>query len=179
MYTIDDLWRMPADAPYELWRGELVQVPLSGMESSAIAVWIGCRVGIHVERHDLGVVTGADGGFILCSRAGEHTVVAPDVGFVRWLNLGGRTLAKTYCPVPPDLAIEVTTAFDQLGRISEKYRSYTDAGVPLVWWVDLQRRVVRVYQPGRPEEVLREGDVLDGEGVLPGFRLAVADVFAV
>ena len=45
--------------------------------------------------------------------------------------------------------------------------------MPLVWWVDLQRRTVAVYQDG----VLGEGDDLDGD-VLPGFRVAVAEVFA-
>jgi hypothetical protein len=37
-----------------------------------------------------------------------------------------------------------------------------------------RRRTVRVHQPDR-EPV--EGDVLDGEDVLPGFRLPVADLF--
>jgi Uma2 family endonuclease len=49
--------------------------------------------------------------------------------------------------------------------------------VPLVWWVDRGKRIVRVHRPGQPERVLRPGDVLDGEDVLPGFRLPVADIF--
>jgi Uma2 family endonuclease len=178
-YTIEDLWRMPSDAPYELWRGELVEVPPSGLESSAVAMWLGRKVGNHVERDDLGAVSGADGGYILFAQEGQHTVVAPDVGFVRWQKLGGRQRISGHCPVPPDLAIEVGSPFDKPGKTRRKIQLYIDAAVPLVWWVDLQRQVVRVYRPGRPEQVLREGDVLDGEDVLPGFRLAVADIFAV
>lgn len=40
-----------------------------------------------------------------------------------------------------------------------------------------KRRVVRVHRPGRDPVELPEGDTLDGEDVLPGFRLPVADVF--
>ncbi|HKG25820.1 MAG TPA: Uma2 family endonuclease [Thermomicrobiales bacterium] len=178
-YTVDDLWQMPPDAPFELWRGELVEMPPSGQESSAVAMWMGREVGNHVEAYDLGIVTGADGGFLLLSHQGVDTVVAPDVGFVHWQKIGGRTLNTAHCPVPPDLAIEVTSPFDRPGRIAEKLRLYVEAGVPLVWWVDLQKRVVRVYRSGKPEQTLRAGDFLDGEDVLPGFRLAVANIFAV
>jgi Uma2 family endonuclease len=178
-YTIEDLWQLPPDAPYELWRGELVEMPTSGQDSSAVAVWLVVRVAIFVEPRDLGVVTGADGGFILFSHDGEDTVVAPDVGFVRWEKVGTRTRTKGHCPVPPDLAIEVTSPFDRPGRISEKLALYVEARVPLIWWVDLQKKVVRVSRPGKPEETLRAGDVLDGEDVLPGFRLPVADIFAI
>jgi Uma2 family endonuclease len=177
-YTIEDLRRMPTDAPYELWRGELVEMPPSGLESSAIAFWFGRRVGNHVEQYDLGIVSGADGGYILFADEEDETVVAPDVGFVRWERLGSRTPVKTHCPIPPDLAIEVTSPFDRPGRIQEKLGLYVEAGIPLVWWVDLQKQVVRVFRPGKLAEILRAGDVLDGEEILPGFKLAVSDIFA-
>src|SRR5437762_777625 len=115
--TIDDLWQMPSDAPYELWRGGLVEVPRPGLESSAIAIWFAVRLAAFVEPRDLGVVTGADGGYILFAHEGEETVVAPDVGFVRWQKLGVRTRTRRHCPVPPDLAIEVGSPFDEPGKI--------------------------------------------------------------
>jgi hypothetical protein len=36
---------------------------------------------------------------------------------------------------------------------------------------------VTVHRPGEEPRVLGEGDVLDGEDLLPGFTLPVADVF--
>jgi Uma2 family endonuclease len=177
-YTIDDLWQMPPDAPFELWRGELVEMPPSGIESSVVAHWIGVRISNFVEPRDLGFVSGEGGGYILFSGEGRDTVVAPDIGFVRWERLAQRRRPKGHCPVPPDLAVEVTSPFDRPGRIAEKLRLYVEAGVPLVWWVDIQKQVVRVYRPGKPDAVLRAGDVLDGEDVLPGFRLPVTDIFA-
>jgi Uma2 family endonuclease len=176
-YTAADLWRMPADAPYELWHGVLVDVLPTGLESSATGVWLVVRVSVFVESHDLGVVTGADGGYLLLSDEGRETVVAPDVGFVRWERLPGRKLTPRHCPVPPDLALEVQSPSDTPCDMQKKLGLYMEAGVPLVWWVDLGQRVVRGHRSGRPSVVLRAGDVLDGEDILPGFRLPVADIF--
>jgi hypothetical protein len=36
---------------------------------------------------------------------------------------------------------------------------------------------VEVYAPGKPPEVKRIGDMLDGGDVLPGFTMAVKDIF--
>ena len=175
-YTAEDLWLMPADAPYELRRGELIEVPPSGLEASVVAAWIGRRIGNHVEERDLGLVSGADGGYILFPSG--DTVVAPDVGFVRWARLPGRERPKKHCPVPPDLAVEVMSPSDSRRDVADKLALYLAAGVPLIWWVDIARRVVRVHGSGRAVTELGEGEVLDGEDVLPGFRLPVADIFA-
>jgi Uma2 family endonuclease len=177
-YTVDDLWQMHPDAPVELWRGELVEAPPSGGESSIVGLMIGSRMYAFVDARDLGVVTGEAGGYILFSEEGKQTVVAPDVGFVRWGRLPERRRPKLYIPVPPDLAVEVTSRFDEPGDIKTKLALYMDAGVSLVWWVDLKRQVVRIHRPDQPDRVARPGDILDGEDVLPGFQLAVADIFA-
>ena len=63
-------------------------------------------------------------------------------------------------------------------HIAEWIACYSAAGVPLVWWVEPRRRVVSVSAPGREPCALREGDVLDGGDVVPGFRLPAADIFA-
>lgn len=160
-YTIADLWKMDPDAPFELWRGELVEVPPSGIEASIVAFRIGARILWFVEPLGLGFVTGEAGGYILFSDEGNHTVVAPDVGFVRRERLPGGKRTKAHCPVPPDLAVEVTSPFDEPSDIKAKLALYMEAGVSLVWWVDLKRRLVRIYRPGQPERVARSGDILD------------------
>ena len=175
LYTADDLWLMPGDEPWELWRGELIEVPFMGMESSSIGTRLGRKIGNHVEEFDLGAVTIADGGYILFPD--QRTVVAPDVGFVRWERLPEGRPPRKFCPVPPDLAVEVTSPSDEPGDMKRKLALYLDAGVPLVWWVDPDQRRVRVYRRGQLVGELGEGDVLDGEDILPGFRLPVAAIF--
>jgi Uma2 family endonuclease len=44
--------------------------------------------------------------------------------------------------------------------------------------VDPQRRVVEVYQSNQPLRLLREGDTLTGEPVLPNFQLPISELFA-
>ena len=174
--TAEDLYQMPTDAPWELWEGELREVPGAGMEASAIADWISALLWMFVKPRDIGVVTGADGGYILAHD--PDTVVVPDVAFVRWERLPHRVRPKGYCPVPPDLAVEVRSPSDSPGDVAKKMERYRRAGVPLVWWVDPERRIVTVYRQGKLVAERRDGDVLDGEDVLPGFRLPVGDVFA-
>ena len=60
----------------------------------------------------------------------------------------------------------------------EKVDLYLEAGMPLIWVAIPQRRVVIVYRPGQPQRTLTENDELDGEEIVPGFRLSVSAVFA-
>jgi Uma2 family endonuclease len=175
--TAEDLAKMPTDEPWELWEGELQQVPGAGGEESGIAGEIFALIHPFVRSHSLGLLTPADGTYIILHD--PQTIVVPDVAFVSWDRLPERTRPKGYIPVPPDLAVEVISPRDEPGKIAQKRELYRRAGVTLVWWVDPERRVVAVYRDGRLVAELDERGVLDGQDVLPGFRLRVADVFAV
>jgi Uma2 family endonuclease len=176
LLTADDLMRMPTDEPWELWEGELRQVPGAGGEASELAGDIFSLIRPFVRSHKLGMLTGADGTYVLVRE--PQTVVVPDVAFVSWERLPGRARPKGYVPVPPDLAVEVLSPSDEPGEVAKKRDLYRRAGVPLVWWVDPARRVVAVYRQGRLVAELSEGDELDGEDVLPEFRLPIAQIFA-
>ncbi|MGH2531750.1 MAG: Uma2 family endonuclease [Thermomicrobiales bacterium] len=176
LFTVEDLAKMPGDEPWELWEGELRQVPGAGGMASGLAGRILVMLSLYVWPRDLGWVTGADGTFVLGRN--PDTVVVPDVAFVRWERLPERRPPDTYIPVPPDLAVEVLSPSDGPRDIAAKMERYTRAGVPLVWWVHPKRRTVAVYHGGQLVAELREGDELDGGDVLPGFGLPVAEIFA-
>ena len=176
LYTADDLWRMPGDEPWELWNGELRKEPSAGGTASVLAQWIGALLVMWVRPRRLGAVTGADGSYILTRD--PDTVVVPDVAFVRWERLPGRRIPDGYIPVPPDLAVEVISPPDRPGEISRKQAIYRRAEVPLVWWVDPRKRTVAVQRAGQAVEELGEAAELDGGEVLPGFRVAVAEIFS-
>ena len=83
---------------------------------------------------------------------------------------------KSPWDVVPDLAIEVVsendTAYDLVARIGEFFR----AGVRRVWVVFPDESLVYDYEsPTRSVRILQRGDELDGEPLLPGFRLAAGD----
>ena len=63
-------------------------------------------------------------------------------------------------------------------EMERKRREYFDAGVELVWMVDPDDRTVAVYTAPDAPVVLNESQTLDGGIALPGFTLAVRDIFA-
>ena len=58
-----------------------------------------------------------------------------------------------------------------------KLKDYFEAGVKLVWYVDPSTRTVRVYRSPESFVIKGETDKLDGEDVLPGFRVSVRTWF--
>ena len=58
------------------------------------------------------------------------------------------------------------------------YCEYFDSGTRLAWVIDPPTRTLAIYHaPGEPTRILRESDQLDGEQVVPGFTISVAELF--
>ncbi len=175
LVTAEELYKMGSNAPYELIEGVLKAVSPSSFKPGEIGARILVFVGQFVIEHDLGHVTNADGGYILNPE--PATVVAPDVGFVRGDRFPEGIPDQGFSPIPPDLAVEVISPTDRKADIAEKQALYAKAGVPLVWWVDPERKIVMVYRLGQAPEVVEATGVLDGGEVLPGFSLEVRAIF--
>lgn len=171
LVTADELLQMGSNAPYELIEGVLKEVSPSSTRSSEIGALLLIHMGNYVLEHGLGHLTNSDGGYILSRN--PHTVVSPDIGF----HLGERSADRGFYPMPPDLAVEVISPTDRKADMAEKQRLYANAGVPLVWWVDPERRTVTVHLLGHEPEVIEGAGVLDGGEVLPGFELELRSIF--
>jgi Uma2 family endonuclease len=177
LMTAEDLYRMEDDGwRHELIRGELIQMPPASHRHSKLAVRIARRLGDFVEEHQLGDVTGADGGYIL-SRDPD-VVVAPDAAFVRADRLPPDEDVRTYLELAPDLIVEVVSPSDRMNDVSMKVILYLDAGTHLVWVVQPTLKTVTVHYPDRTSKTLTIDNKLDGGDVLPGFKLAVSDLFS-
>jgi Uma2 family endonuclease len=120
-------------------------------------------------------MTGSDGGYIL--EDDLQTVVSPDFGFVPKTRLPRGFPARGFCPIPPDFAVEVISPTDKRADMQQKQKLYTRARVPLVWWVDLERKRVTVHRLSRAPEVVEGDGVLDGGDVLPGFTMELQTIF--
>lgn len=175
LVTADELYQMGSNAPYELIEGVLKEVSPSSSRSSVIGVRVLIPIGVFASEHRLGYVTNSDGGYILNSD--PATVVAPDVGFFRGDRYPGGMPDRGFYPLPPDLAVEVISPTDRKSDIAAKQALYAKAGVPLVWWVDPERKTVTVYRLGQAPEVVEATGVLDGGDVLPGFTLELQTIF--
>ena len=67
---------------------------------------------------------------------------------------------------------------DRMVDAMSKVTMYLQAGVPLVWLIDPSARTVTVFRPDAALKLLGEDDILDGNDVLPGFSVPVAEIFA-
>ena len=159
-----------AERLFELVGGEIVEV-VSNSESSELGALMIILLGSFVRPRGLGRITGADGGYII---SGERYL--PDCAYISKAKQPKRSRVA-YNPTPPDLAVEVLSPSNTPTEMRIKIVNYLRAGV-LVWVVDPDLQRVEVYAPDQPPRILGLTDTLDGGSVLPGFTLAVKDIFS-
>lgn len=107
------------------------------------------------------------------------TVRGPDVSFVtreRFERVGDLTTAF---PGAPDLAVEVLSPSTTPAAIHGKVADYLTAGTRCVWVVDPDARIVRVFRSLLSPIALACGEQLDGEDVVPCFRVPVELLFEI
>lgn len=167
----DEFIRRPEniERDFEYIGGEIFEV-VSNSYSSEIAAIIIVYLGAFLLRHNIGRLTGADGGYII---AGERYI--PDAAFISYARQP-KPCREAYNPNPPDLAVEVLSPSNDDDKMRIKIANYLLVGV-IVWVVNPDTHEVEIYAPGHKVKILSENDTLDGGDVLPGFTLAVKDVF--
>ncbi len=104
---------------------------------------------------------------------------SPDVSFVSRQRLQGlKKLPKGFFQGAPDLAVEIISSSNTFEEIHAKIVEYFESGSKLVWVVNPDEKSVIVYHQPQPDKLLTIADTLDGEDIVPGFRLAVGDLLA-
>lgn len=173
LWTIADVERLPDDGfRYALIRGELYRMPQPQGRHGLVVLAIGSPLFMFVREHSLGRVYDQSG-FVL--ERGPDTFFGPDLAFVRRERLPADLDA--WPELAPDLVVEVVSPSQSGPSIEEKVALYLAVGVLLVWVVDPRRRTVHVCRADGSDVLLTEQDELDGEDVLPGFGLPVAQLF--
>jgi Uma2 family endonuclease len=173
--TPEDLLAMPEANGYELVDGQVVEKNVSIL-SSIVGTLLSGLLAAHCLAKGLGWVVHADCGF-QCFPDHPKKVRKPDVGFVRRERLPSQELRQGNCPIHPDLAVEVVSPKDLFDEVDLKVEEYLRVGVPLVWVVSLETRIVYVHRGDGSLAKVREDGELDGEDVVPGFRCRVRDIF--
>lgn len=173
--TADQLFQATDLERCELVRGELVMMTPAGFEHGRITGRITIILGGFVSQHRLGVITGAETGFLI--RQDPDTVRAPDVAFVRTERVPA-TPPRAFFPGAPDLAIEVVSPNDRASQLIAKVQDWLDAGCQAVWVVDPGTRSITFYRSRSQASVLSTSDTLTGGEVVPGFSVPVQDIFA-
>jgi Uma2 family endonuclease len=155
----------------ELVDGVLVEKPMATQES-LIGSLILHRLWDFLDENDLGNALGGDG--IL--RLMPGSVRIPDVSFIAWERWRAARSAKI-APVAPDLAVEVLSESNTRKEIQRKLRDYFLSGTQVVWVVQPKTETAQVYTSPADAVKVGKNGTLDGGSLLPGFSLALKDLF--
>lgn len=172
----EEIIRSPdyAEKRLELVKGALIVMSPASVLHGIIAGELLYHIRHYVGQNKLGRVTAAETGYILS----EHTVRAPDVGFIAAGRIPPEGLPDTgFTPFAPDLAVEVVSPGNTAAEIHRKVLDFLDAGTKLVWVVYPDTQSVEAHTP-TGARTFRQNDTLDGGDVIPEFALPVADIFA-
>jgi Uma2 family endonuclease len=162
------------DRLFELIDGTLVEKAM-GWQESELTIIIAALLRNFVASRQLGKVFGSDGMF----RLEPAQIRIPDVAFISKERYAGRPITPTaFWELGCDLAVEVISPSNTRREMERKLGDYFTAGVKLVWLVYPKSREVAAYTSPQNSVILRGDDVLDGGAVLPGFSIAVAQLFA-
>lgn len=159
-----------ADRLFELIDGEIVEKMVT-WEHGIVAGNVVTRFNMFLYDHPIG-------------RAGvevRHRPInddlndrLPDVGVV--LDISKPMVREGAVLFMPDLAVEIQSPRDSMKAMLRKAEFYLANGAKIVWLVYIGKRLVEVLT-NDDRLLLNENDVLDGGEVLPGFTLAVKDIF--
>ena len=169
--TADELLQIP-DKHAELVRGVLVVREPPGLRHGRIALELGRRLADHVAAGRLGRVY-VESGFKLSSN--PDTVRGPDVAFISQTRLP-EPEPVGYPALAPDLVVEILSPGDRPGEVLGKVADWLSAGTRLVWVIDPERRLARVYRSDGTEEIVTADRALQGADVVPGFACPLATI---
>jgi Uma2 family endonuclease len=175
--TIADLYGVPENGKAEIVNGELVLMPPTGVVPGRAGgeIYISLR---EYERREGGGYAFPDNvGFVV--NLAHRSSFSPDAAFYTGELKGGQFLDGA-----PVFAVEVRSENDYgppaERALADKRADYFAAGTLVVWDVDVLRdHVIRAYGASDPENprVFRRGDIADAEPAVPGWSMAVDDLF--
>src|SRR5262245_48374019 len=176
LLTADDLLRLPDDGQrHELIAGELQTMPPSGEEHGGLAAMFTTFLNQYVLANGLGRVFAAETGFLLATD--PDLVRAPDVAFVSKERLDATVRGVGYRPGAPDLAVEIVSPYDRYTEVEEKVATWLAYGSRMVIVLNPRHQTMAVYRSATEVRHLTAADVLDGEDVIPGWKLTVSELF--
>ncbi len=164
------------DARRELWRGVVVEMSPTKPVHSRVGFRLQAMLSAFVMRTGIGEIWPPDSGFTI--EVEPDTVVSPDLAFVP------QEIADRYeedgpgfAEYVPPLVVETKSLFDREKEIAAKLAMYLGAGVGEVWWVRPKQRTLTRHWPDRDPIVLGLGEMVADVEALPGFEMAVDDIF--
>ena len=172
--TIEDLYKV--DGKAELVNGEIVHMSPTGGRPNRVAGEIFVSLRDYERRTKSGYAVSDNAAFMVSLP--RRKSFSPDAAFY----VGEITMK--FFEGAPVFAVEVRSEGDYGARaereMARKRADYFAAGTQVVWDVDLlSAEVVRVYSATDPEtpRIYRRGETAEAEPAVPGWAMAVDDLF--
>lgn len=163
-----------ADKNFELINGVIVEMP----SGTPLHAWIAFQIGYLIRRffgtNEIGYVFGDSIDYELA----PGLTLKLDTSFISTAKIS--SLPKQF-KIAPDLAVEVLSPSNTQIEMASKIELYIQYGAQLVWVIYPDQKIVRVYSPAGDGRIILQklivNDRLDGGAVLPGFNVAVSELF--
>ncbi|NEP57669.1 MAG: Uma2 family endonuclease [Symploca sp. SIO2G7] len=173
--TRKDLEKLQAEHPdyrMELVDNSIIIMSPSGYQSDEVALEVGALLRNWVRPRKLGRVTGSSAGFELPN----SDVKAPDVSFVLAERM--KISPLSFAELAPDLMIEVKSPSDTLTSLRDKIQNFLSQGTKVGILINPEKHRVEIYRSGEEVVILGDGDVLSLPDLLPGWEVAVTDLWS-
>ncbi|WP_408648791.1 Uma2 family endonuclease [Tumidithrix elongata] len=159
---------------YEIVDGDLIVMANSGVKHGNIGAFLAGTLELYIRPRKLGVACDSSTAFTM--ESGNKR--SPDISFISRERLKGlKQLPTGSWQGSPDLAVEILSPNNTVEEIHTKIVDYFTNGTRLVWVVNPEEKFVLVYHKPQPDRLLQITDNLDGEDVVLGFSLSVAELF--
>lgn len=178
--TTDELLALPEDGVRrDLIRGELWEEPMTYRNpthsrreariTSVLERWL------ENQAEPRGAVLSGEAGFRILRN--PDTTVGIDVAYIS-ADLAAQTPEDArIVDGPPVLAVEILSPSDTQQKITNRIRDYLAANVGLIWIVEPVFRTITVYRPDAHPQLFHVEQELSGEPHLPGFSVALKEIF--
>ena len=84
---------------------------------------------------------------------------------------------RKFAPLVPDFIMELRSPNDRLEPIQEKIAEFIECGCKLAWLIDPRAQLTTVFRTDGSESKIPFDELLNGEDVLPGFSVQLAELF--
>lgn len=176
--TLDDLYREEGKA--ELVGGRIVRFVASGELPSAVAFEIAVSLRAFAKSTGRGVAFGDGLGYAVPELPSGRESFSPDASY----HVGPRPANRMrFIEGAPTFAVEVRSENDYGDaaevELAAKRADYFAAGTRVVWDVDPRAETVAVYLAAAPDQpvIYRRGDQAEAGPPVPGWKMAVDDIF--
>ena len=177
--TLDDLYQVEGNA--ELINGRIVPLMPTGDAPAAAALEIAVSLRGYAKATGRGIARGDGVGYAVAALPSGRESFSPDASYYVGIRPVNR---MRFIKGAPTFAAEVRSENDYGDAAEEKMAAkrfdYFAAGTLVVWDVDLVNQCIHVYRASDPAtpQTYRRGEIAEAEPAVPGWRMAVDDVFA-